>query len=584
MAIPSAAGTRLTAAVETLEPRTLLSNYFVSTTGDDANPGTSAAPWRTMQRAANTVVAGDRVNVLPGNYVGFDLRRDGTAAAPITFAAQGTVTIDRPNSVTNQDGINLEGADWVVIDGFRVIGLPRAGIRSVTNHHVTIRNNVGDLNGRWGILTGFSDDLLIEHNVMSRAQAEHGIYVSNSGDRPVIRANAVFGNRANGIHMNGDASLGGDGIISGALVERNVIYDNGLGGGSGINCDGVQSSRFVNNLLYRGHAGGISLYRIDGGGPSTGNVVVNNTIVQASDGRWCINIRDGATGNTILNNILWNNHSFRGSISVTADSRAGLVSDYNAVMNRFSTDGGNTSITLAAWRSATGQDTHSFTATPAQLFVNAAMDDYHLSATSPAIDAGTSIQAPPIDLEGNARPSGGGIDIGAYERQAAQPAPAVASSSFEFLTAPQRLVFTFTQNVEPSLSTGDLVLENLTTQTTVPTANIALDYNAATNTATFTFPGYADGILPDGNYRATLPAASVSNGGGVPMASDYVLNFFFLQGDINHDGRVNLDDFNTLASNFGQTNQRFGDGDLNYDGVVNLTDFNLLASQFGKAL
>ena len=42
--------------------------------------------------------------------------------------------------------------------------------------------------------------------------------------------------------MNGDESQGGDGMISGALVERNVIYGNGVGGGSGINMDGVTDS------------------------------------------------------------------------------------------------------------------------------------------------------------------------------------------------------------------------------------------------------------------------------------------------------------------------------------------------------
>lgn len=120
---------------------------------------------------------------------------------------------------------------------------------------------------------------------MSRSQAEHGIYVSHSGERPVIRKNVVFGNRANGIHMNGDVSQGGDGIISDALVADNTIYDNGLGGGSGINCDGVQSSIFRDNLLYNNHASGISLYQIDAAQPARGNQVLNNTIVMASAGR-----------------------------------------------------------------------------------------------------------------------------------------------------------------------------------------------------------------------------------------------------------------------------------------------------------
>src|SRR4029079_15361546 len=133
----------------------------------------------------------------------------------------------------------------------------------------------------------------IEGNVASRSQAQHGIYVSKSGDRPIIRNNILWGNHANGIQMNGDGSLGGDGIISGALVEGNVIYGNGAAGGSGINCDGVQNSIIRNNLIYNEHASGISLYQIDGGDSSKNDLVVNNTVLVASNGRWGLNVSDG---------------------------------------------------------------------------------------------------------------------------------------------------------------------------------------------------------------------------------------------------------------------------------------------------
>ncbi|HEX5104240.1 MAG TPA: right-handed parallel beta-helix repeat-containing protein, partial [Pirellulaceae bacterium] len=295
---PSRSARRL--MLEPLEPRLALTTFYVSNLGADTGSGSQAAPWATLQKAANTVQAGDTVIVRSGNYVGFHMTRDGTATARITFQAEPGAAVTQRNATT-PDGINLEGADYVTIDGFAVNGMPRAGIRSVTNHDVIIRNNHLDQNYKWGILTGFSDDLLIENNVASRSQVEHGIYVSNSGDRPVIRGNTIWGNNANGIHMNGDASLGGDGIITGALVENNVIYDNGLGGGSGINGDGVQDSVFRNNLLYDNHASGISLYQIDGGGGSTGNVIVNNTVIQASNGRWALNIQSGSTGNTVRN-------------------------------------------------------------------------------------------------------------------------------------------------------------------------------------------------------------------------------------------------------------------------------------------
>jgi parallel beta-helix repeat protein len=400
---------------ERLEQRLALATYHVSTEGSDSNAGSIEAPWATLQRAADVVNAGDTVLVDAGTYSGFDLRRDGTAANRITFSAEPGVVVNVRNERT-PDGINLEGADYVTIEGFTVVEVPRAGIRSVVNDGVILRNNRCDANGRWGILTGFSENILIEYNECSRSEVEHGIYVSNSADNPIVRGNLVWGNFANGIHMNGDIFTGdGDGIITGALVESNIVFDNGRGGGSGINCDGVQNSRFQNNLLYDNHASGISLYRIDGGGGSTGNVVVNNTILQAADGRWAINIADGSTGNTIVNNILYNAHAFRGSITVESDSLAGLVSDYNVVIDRFSADGGDTRITLAQWRAATGQDQHSLIGTAGEIFVDPSTNDYRLKPGSPAIDAGTMQFSPSRDLAGNARPRGPAVDIGAYE-------------------------------------------------------------------------------------------------------------------------------------------------------------------------
>lgn len=428
--------------LESLDARDLPSTYYVSPVGSDSSAGSLTAPWKTLQKAANAVVAGDQVVVRAGNYTGFNLTADGTAAARITFAADPGVFITAPNPAGPQagrDGINVEGADYVTIEGFNVNGMSRAGIRVVTNTNAVIRNNSCDGNGVWGIFTGFAQNVTIEGNVTSRSVAEHGIYVSNSADNPVVRNNISFGNSRCGIHMNSDASAGGDGVITGALIEGNTIYDNGRTGGAGINMDGVSNSIVRNNLLYGNHATGIALYRIDGAQGAKNNVIANNTVRVASDGRWALLIVNASTGNRVLNNILLNDGTYRGSLSVSPDSLTGLVSDYNVVMDRFTLDDGASRLTRAQWQAQTGQDAHSKVSTAAALFVGGT--DYRLLAGSPAVDAGTATlggaNAPAVDLAGGARPSGAGYDVGAYELAQAAATPPTANAD-RYVTAEGR--------------------------------------------------------------------------------------------------------------------------------------------------
>jgi parallel beta-helix repeat protein len=391
--------------------------YYVSNSGNDSYNGESPdSTFATLQQAANTVTAGDSVLVLSGDYQGFDLRGvDGTENDPIVFKAWGDSVRITDNNSRTDDGINLEGPDWVVIDGFTVAGVPRNGIRLVTAEHITIRNNTCLYNSR-GIFTGFVDYVVIENNLCAYSWDEHGIYHSNSGDHPIIRYNICHNNNGSGIHMNGDSTMGGDGLITDATVEGNIIYDNGING-SGINCDGVADSRIFNNLIYDNHASGISLYKIDAKHGSYNTKVYNNTIINASNGRWCINIGTNATADTLYNNILINLHSWHGSIAVDAPAFEDFYSDYNIVIDAMSSDGDETAISLSDWQEL-GYDTHSMLANSMhQIFVNWENGDYHLLPTSQAVDSGTAIVSAVVinDLDGVSRPYGNEYDIGAYE-------------------------------------------------------------------------------------------------------------------------------------------------------------------------
>jgi hypothetical protein len=391
----------------------LADTFHVAVTGNDGAAGTSAAPWRTIQRAADAVQAGDSVIIHAGSYLGFRVDARGTEAAPIAFVGDGEVEI-QGSATANRDAVLFEGAAWVSVEGLSVSGATRAGISALECEHITVRGNRVDANGRWGVFSAFCDDLVVEDNEVSRSAGEHGIYASNSADRPVIRRNRVWGNNMCGIHMNGDINFGGDGVISGAIIENNVIIDNGRSGGSGINADGVVGAVIRNNVLDGNHASGVSLYRIDGGAASTGNKVINNTIRMASDARWAVNIQDGSNGNTLRNNVLLNPTAGRGAIDLCDACVTGTVSDHNAVVGRFLV--GGDPVDLTGWRARTGGDQSSFVATDAQLFTDPAAGDLTLRDGSPAIDQGVAQGAPTHDVEGTGRPQGAAIDIGAYER------------------------------------------------------------------------------------------------------------------------------------------------------------------------
>src|SRR5215208_6831094 len=94
-----------------------------------------------------------------------------------------------------------------------------AGIRLDTCRHVTVRGNRVDDNGRWGIFAEFCDDLVVEGNEASRSRDEHGIYLSNSGDRAVVRGNRAWGNRRCGIQLNADNNWDDDDYRTWAIAD-----------------------------------------------------------------------------------------------------------------------------------------------------------------------------------------------------------------------------------------------------------------------------------------------------------------------------------------------------------------------------
>ena len=78
-------------------------SYYVATNGNDTNPGTLAAPFQTLAKATNVLVAGDTCYLRAGSYrETLHPTNSGQEGAPITFTAyqHEQVTISAADVVT----------------------------------------------------------------------------------------------------------------------------------------------------------------------------------------------------------------------------------------------------------------------------------------------------------------------------------------------------------------------------------------------------------------------------------------------------------------------------------------------------
>ncbi len=252
--------------------------WIVSPAGDDDGEGTEADPLRTLQAAADRVEPGDTVLVRAGTYTNTDdhalviFRRGGTAERWVRLANYpGETPTLQFDSLR---GIKTEGASYLVIEGFRIIGAaadvdPQAafdhaerfvgedysqtrffgvGIRidgrdsepRVYSHHIIVRDNViSDCSGG-GIATARADYLLIENNEVFRCSfytpwGGSGISVWQSADfddrtdlyRTVIQNNRVYLNDNRVKFWMMKAFSDGNGIILDALhnSQEGIVGD-----------------------------------------------------------------------------------------------------------------------------------------------------------------------------------------------------------------------------------------------------------------------------------------------------------------------------------------------------------------------
>jgi hypothetical protein len=240
---------------------------------------------------------------------------------------------------------------------------------NVTAYSITVSgSNANSGAGGGGIDLGQSTALLqsnvISGNTGNLAGDGWGGGVNSSESRVTMEGNLILGNRMNSSYSGGN---GGVWVWESTLTSTNDIFArnySAIGAGD----DGTASTLIlINDTLYDNGDTGVSV-----GNSST--AYITNTIV----------------------------YSHNGGLDNYNSPTATLIGNYNLLSNTTNYVGG----VVAGTNDITGTD---------PLLVDAAMDDFHLTSSSLAIDKGTSSGAPSKDFEGDQRPQDSGIDIGADE-------------------------------------------------------------------------------------------------------------------------------------------------------------------------
>lgn len=397
----------------------------------DSNSGTEANPWKTLQKAAASAIAGDTVYIKRATYSGnVNVANSGVAGAVITFRAYPG---HEKQAILNGGGFNIIGKSYVTVSGLKVQNTPDRGILvKGPSSHVTISGNHtyntwGSGIAAWGVDWGQDPgkynweaitDLVVEYNDVEMA--------CNGGWNEMITfANGVarFEIRYNQVFRGGNATNGGEGIdvkegCKQGKIHHNHVHDiNRLGiyvDGGGLLSYAMAPTADIEIFANRVHATrgeGIAIVT-EGKGPVKNIRVFNNIVTNAT--RNGLLVYKHPAGSAQLDNIQFMNNTavrnglesghYGGGIRLDHPTATNVVVRNNIAFGNQDFQYSNNSTAVTMDHNLTGPD---------PLFVSA--DDFHVRTGSPAIDTGSPTGAPVSDFDGLARPRGSAFDIGAFE-------------------------------------------------------------------------------------------------------------------------------------------------------------------------
>ena len=328
------------------------SAFYVSPSGNDANAGTLASPWKTGTKAGNSATPGSTVYFRAGTYGQFDINVSGNSSAGyITFT-------NYPGETAIVDGTGYTGS----FDHGLIHCLDRSYIK-IVGFEVRNGSSTSSSFGPVGIFVqsfsnaGSNIQVLSNyvHNITNTAASNgnaHGILVRGEDAAHVLNNITVSGNQIANCKTGWSENLTVSGNVQTFTVSNNTVHDNN---NIGIDCTGGYSGVAGGAQARNGTVSGNTVYNcstlsnpyyntytcaglyVDGG---TQIVMERNTVHNCDYGIELSAEIPGIVTSfvTVRSNIVYNNSAFGLGIGGYAASGTGGTDHCTIVNNTFYND------------------------------------------------------------------------------------------------------------------------------------------------------------------------------------------------------------------------------------------------------